>query len=131
MQTYKQKNNKNTYSNHWSTPKEIYDHYVIKGNYFDPCPLHGIDFDFKYVNKDVYINPPYSRDQIEKWIDWAIEQKKTYHKNVVLLLPARTDTKWFWKMFDHGCDVEFIKGRLKFGNATSGAPFPSVLVHLL
>ncbi|MGE5634423.1 MAG: hypothetical protein ACM3VV_04275, partial [Deltaproteobacteria bacterium] len=55
---------------------------------------------------------------------------------VVMLLPARTDTKWFHqyiydstkhKFRDH-VDVLFLKGRLKFGNSKNSAPFPSMIV---
>lgn len=48
---------------------------------------------------------------------------------VVCLVPARTDTRWF---HDHvlaeGAEVRYVRGRLKFGNATTGAPFASLVV---
>jgi hypothetical protein len=55
---------------------------------------------------------------------------------VVALVPARTDTRWFHEyVWDSETDmpkryvsVRFVKGRLKFGGATSGAPFPSMVV---
>jgi len=51
----------------------------------------------------------------------------------VALLPSRTDTKWFHRhvypvLRSRPDDVEFLEGRLKFGGAKAGAPFPSVLV---
>ena len=47
-----------------------------------------------------------------------------------MLIPARTDTKWFHEYIYNkaGVEIRFIKGRLKFGNSKSGAPFPSMLV---
>jgi hypothetical protein len=48
---------------------------------------------------------------------------------VILLLPARTDTKWFHN-YCIGHEIEFLKGRLKFGNATNSAPFPSMIVKM-
>jgi hypothetical protein len=49
---------------------------------------------------------------------------------VILLLPARTDTKWFHNYcIEH--EIEFLKGRLKFGNAINSAPFPSMIVKML
>ncbi len=55
---------------------------------------------------------------------------------MVMLLPARTDTKAFhdyiWDNEAHRpyCDVEvrFLKGRIKFVGAKHGAPFPSMVV---
>lgn len=45
---------------------------------------------------------------------------------VVTLVPSRTDTKWFQTMWKANIIV-FIKGRLKFGNSKSCAPFPSAI----
>ena len=60
-----------------------------------------------------WCNPPYGRE-IGKWVRKAAESKAL----VVMLLPARTDTAWF----------QFIRGRLKFGDGNSPAPFPSMIV---
>jgi len=47
---------------------------------------------------------------------------------VVCLLPARTDTRWWQDNVPGASFVVFIRGRLRFGNATNSAPFPSALV---
>ena len=47
---------------------------------------------------------------------------------VVMLIPARTDTKAFHKYIYNKAEVRFIKGRLKFGGSKDAAPFPSMLV---
>lgn len=134
MRKYLQKHNKIKYSNHWSTPREIYDYWVKEMQYLDPCPLYGDkkdkQFMFEYVENDIFLNPPYERGVIEKWIDWAIENHKRSNNHTIILIPSRTDTKYFHKLLECGCDLEFIKGRLKFGGVKTGAPFPSVLVHL-
>jgi len=43
---------------------------------------------------------------------------------------SQTDTKWFHKNIYNKCgvEIEFIKGRLKFGDAKNSAPFPSRVV---
>jgi len=128
MKSYLQKHDKVSYSDHWFTPKEIYDLYINQKGYHDPCPLGASDFDFGYIDKPLFINPPYSNISI--WIDWAITNHILSGKHVVLLIPSRTDTRYFHKLLEYGCDLEFIKGRLKFGDAKNGAPFPSVLVHI-
>lgn len=115
-------------TDHWSTPKSIYNYYVNYLGYFDPCPLHsefnGLDIEWKANN---FVNPPYSC--VSKWIDKAIEESKK-GRNSILLIPSRTDTKWFKKLCDYGCKVCFICGRLKFGNSNNVAPFGSCFVVL-
>ena len=44
-----------------------------------------------------------------------------------MLLPARTDTKWWWEYVQGKATLFFIKGRVKFGDHNVEAPFPSVL----
>lgn len=47
---------------------------------------------------------------------------------VVMLLPARTDTRWFHEYIYGKAEIRFIRGRLKFGGADNAAPFPSMVV---
>ena len=72
----------------------------------------------------VWCNPPYGRG-IKDWVLKASQ----HHDLVVMLLPARTDTRWFHEIVLPNADIEFIKGRLKFGNSKAGAPFPSMIVR--
>lgn len=114
-------------SNDWATPKEIYDHYIGELNYFDPCPLfssfNGLIIEWKQYN---FVNPPY--DNILAFVLKAIEETKKGHISV-FLVPSRTDTKWFHLLLNNcDCDIMFIKGRLKFGESKSCAPFPSILI---
>lgn len=44
------------------------------------------------------------------------------------LLPNRTDTKWYKEFVEpFASEIRLIAGRVKFGNAQSGAPFPSMI----
>jgi len=72
-----------------------------------------------------WMNPPYGRG-IGEWIYKAyVESAPT----VVCLLPARTDTKWFRDIcLPYASEIQFLRGRVKFEGATSGAPFPSMIV---
>ena len=72
------------------------------------------------------MNPPYGRE-IGKWIKKAYESSLN-GATVVCLLPSRTDTKWFHDYIYNKAEIEFIKGRLKFGNSKNSAPFPSMIV---
>ena len=74
----------------------------------------------------VFCNPPYGRG-IADWVSRASQHPDL----VVLLLPARTDTRWFHDLVlsNPDAEVEFIKGRLKYGDGKSPAPFPSMIVR--
>jgi hypothetical protein len=73
----------------------------------------------------VWLNPPYGRT-IKDWVAKAeAESKKGC--TVVLLVPSRTDTSW-WHEHCIAYEIEFIRGRLKFGNQPNSAPFPSAVV---
>ena len=50
------------------------------------------------------------------------------HTLVVMLIPARTDTRWFHDYIYQKHEVRFIRGRLKFGDSKNPAPFPSMVV---
>ncbi|WP_448973407.1 hypothetical protein [Oribacterium sp.] len=47
---------------------------------------------------------------------------------VVMLIPARTDTRYFHDYIYGKAEIRFVKGRLKFGDGKSPAPFPSMVV---
>ena len=77
----------------------------------------------------VWCNPPYGRN-IGKWVEKAYKTAKDKKALVVMLLPARTDTKWFHDFcyLNRYATVRFVRGRLKFGGARNSAPFPSMVV---
>ena len=74
------------------------------------------------------MNPPYGRE-IAAWMHKAKEAADN-GATVVCLVPSRTDTKWWHDtaMTVYPSGIRFIKGRLKFGDGTKPAPFPSAVV---
>lgn len=72
-----------------------------------------------------WMNPPYGRE-IGRWVEKAYRESLK-GATVVCLLPARTDTAWWHDYVIPHAKVTFVRGRLKFGDATSGAPFPSAV----
>ena len=72
----------------------------------------------------VWCNPPYGRG-IKDWVLKASQ----HHDLVVMLLPARTDTRWFHDLVLPNATVTFVRGRIKFGTSNAGAPFPSMVVE--
>lgn len=110
----------------YSTPKEVYASLNDEFNFdFDPCPLggsNGLQSPWGSVN---FVNPPYS--DMSNWARKAHEEWKL-GKTVVMLIPSRTDTRYWHDYIMKATEIRFIKGRLKFGNAKNNAPFPSCIV---
>ena len=75
----------------------------------------------------VFCNPPYGR-AIAAWVRKCYEESRKPNTTVVMLIPARTDTSYFHDYIYHKAELRFIRGRLKFGGSTQGAPFPSMVV---
>lgn len=74
----------------------------------------------------VFCNPPYS--EISRWVEKAYREGCKDNTIVVLLIPARTETRYFHNFILHRSEIRFLNGRLKFGDAKYNAPFPSMVV---
>lgn len=61
-------------------------------------------------------------------VEKAFYETKQENTLVVLLIPSRTDTRYFHDFIYQRAEIRFIKGRLKFGDSTTSAPFPSMAV---
>lgn len=74
----------------------------------------------------VWLNCPYGKE-MGRWMEKAKRSTVDNSATVVCLVPARTDTNWW---FDHARfgEVRFLKGRLRFKGAPTSAPFPSALI---
>lgn len=126
----------------WETPKELFGS-LQKEFIFDldvcALPYNSKCLAFYDPNDDGlkqwwgvknfwWCNPPFGRS-VGRWV----ERGYFFHTlgfRGVMLLPARTDTKWFHDYIykKDNIEIRFIKGRLKFGNAKYNAPFPCMLV---
>jgi len=80
-----------------------------------------------WANEIVFVNPPYSENA--KWLEKSYNEAKNNMACVIVLIPARTDTRYFHDYIIKANSLTFIKGRLKFGNAKNAAPFPSMIVE--
>ena len=101
---------------------------------------NGLENDW---NGKCWINPPFGycyhkgkrTHNIGLWIKEAWERTQTDKDPdvtlVVMLIPARTDTKSFHHYIykQKNVDIEFLEGRIKFGIGNNPAPFPSMLVY--
>jgi site-specific DNA-methyltransferase (adenine-specific) len=122
----------------WATPQSFFDE-LNREFYFtlDPCSTHeNAKCERHYTKEDdglsqnwggekVFCNPPYGRE-LPKWVKKCYEESR--HADVVMLIPARTDTRWFHDYIYGKAEIRFVKGRLKFGNSKQSAPFPSMVV---
>ncbi len=124
-------------SDRWETPQKLFDELNQKYNFeIDVCALPENAKCENYFSPEVdglkqewsgacWMNPPYGRE-IGKWMKKALESSRN-GATVVCLVPARTDTAW-WHDYAMKGEIEFIRGRLKFGNSKNSAPFPSAIV---
>jgi len=55
----------------------------------------------------VFCNPPFS--ELKKWVNRFI-----LHGNGVLLVPARVEVSWFWKLWNHADGIFFTKGPVQY-----------------
>ena len=124
----------------WATPQDFFDTLNDEFHFdLDPCATHDnakcpIYFTAEedglkqnWQGYTVFCNPPYGR-AIAAWVKKCYEESRKPDTKVVMLIPARTDTSYFHDYIYHKAELRFIRGRLKFGNAEQGAPFPSMVV---
>lgn len=124
----------------WSTPQDFYDNLNREFNFtLDPCADDTNHKCEKYFTKQengliqswnghiVFCNPPYGR-QIGGWVKKCHDEAQQKNTVCVMLIPARTDTRWFHEFIYGQAEIRFIKGRLKFGDGKNPAPFPSMVV---
>jgi site-specific DNA-methyltransferase (adenine-specific) len=132
----------------WRTPPEVLDLVrQLAPIALDPCGCNGdvvgaavswrLQRDGDSLAKDwsldplpmsaglIYCNPPYGR-KIGPFIEKCRETWEVGGRQVVALVPARTDAKWFQDA--HPTTVTLFRGRLRFVGAPSSAPFPSALL---
>ena len=114
----------------WATPEDTYEALDAEFHFtLDPCPMDDAERIMEqdglarsWAGERIFCNPPYGRG-IWRWLAKAREADVA-----VFLLPARTDTAWWHDYAMKGDEIRFLRGRLKFGGAVTGAPFPSVVL---
>ena len=122
------------------TPQELFDKLDSVYHFnLDPCSTHENAKCERHFTKvedglkqpwggyTVWCNPPYGKEIIQ-WVKKGYTEGHKPGTTVVMLLPARTDTKWFHE-YCTDAKITFIRGRIKFGGSKNNAPFPSILVE--
>lgn len=114
------------------TPDRVYE--LIENNWgykknemFDPCPVNftqsGLNIDWKEVN---FVNPPYTL--LKEFVAKAVFE--SFRNTTIMLLPVKTDQKWFHDLKHWWKDIVWIRGRLKFKNNKWSATQPHFLVYI-
>lgn len=132
----------------WRTPTKVL-HLVrqVAGDRiaYDPCtdpgnptgaalfvcpPDDGLSRDWRFGGM-TFVNPPYSTAKM--WLEKAATEAWTDRDSCIVLIPARTDTKWWHAFAIKARSICFWRGRLRFtvpeGGKDNSATFPSALLY--
>lgn len=130
---------------YWETPQKLFDSLNEEFNFTIDVAANETNHKLpRYFTKETdalaqdwggeiaFCNPPYGRN-ILLWVKKCKEEAEKPNTLVVMLIPARTDTRWFHEYIWNKANVEirFLRGRLKFelqGETLDSAPFPSMIV---
>lgn len=121
----------------WETPQDLFDELHREFRFqLDVCANSATAKCKRFFTKQhdglaqewtgvCWMNPPYG-STIDKWVEKARTSAEA-GAVVVALVPARTDTEWWWNNCLHA-EIRFLKGRLRFGGSGWNAPFPTAIV---
>lgn len=124
----------------WETPQDFFDRLDDEFHFgLDPCATLENAKCKKFFTKEnsglsqgwggygaVFVNPPYGRE-IGLWVQRAYDQSRV-GAVVVMLIPVRTDTRWWHDYVMQAQEIRLVRGRLRFGDGKGSAPFPSAVV---
>jgi site-specific DNA-methyltransferase (adenine-specific) len=123
----------------WATPQDFYDRLHAEFDFeLDPCSNDENHKCWKYFTEAddglaqdwskyrTFMNPPYGKPMPD-WIKKAYEESQK-GTTVVALIPARTDTRYWHDYVMKASEIRLVKGRLKFGDGSNSAPFPSAVI---
>ena len=126
-------------TNEWETPQWFFDELNEEFNFtLDPCSNGNHKCEKFYTIKEdglkqdwskdiVFMNPPYG-GHTGDWIKKALEESQKGAVVVCLIVSSTDRSYWHDYIFPFAQQVRFIRGRLKFGEADSTAPFASAIV---
>lgn len=127
-------------TNEWATPRKLFE-YLDSLYHFtlDPCATdenHKCDKYYtlkddglskSWDNEVVFMNPPYGGHTK----DWLVKAKESAERGatVVCLIVSSTDRSyWHDIIYKDASEILFLRGRVKFGDSKTTAPFASAIV---
>lgn len=124
----------------WETPDHIFEPLMEEFQFsLDPCcQLHTAKCKKFYTpyenglsqsweNEVVFCNPPYSRGNIDLWMEKCYKESLNDRAYVIALIPVSTSARWFHEWVLGKAELRFYKGRIRFKGAPFTAPFSSML----
>ena len=120
----------------WQTPKDLFDKLDLEFAFdFDVCADKSnyqtfvyfdekidaltISWNYKTEPAVVWMNPPYSRGNIDKFCKKAYDESQK-GCTVVGLLPGDCSTKWFHEYVMRADEIRFLKRRVRFVDPDTG-----------
>ena len=129
-------------SNEWATPKKLFEYLDSQFKFtLDPCSTHeNAKCNKHYTIEDdgltkswkddaVFINPPYG-GMTRAWIEKSIQEVRLGGALViVMLIVSSTDRSYWHDLIDKEAnEIWFLRGRIKFNEVKSTAPFASAII---
>jgi len=124
----------------WPTPRSLFEKLDKEHKFnLDPCAQSHNALCPKYFTPEddgliqdwqghnAFVNPPYGR-AVGHWVKKCYEETRKDNTTAVLLIPSRTDTRYWHDYVMKANEIHFIKGRVKFGGGAYAAPFPSAVI---
>jgi len=127
-------------SNEWSTPWDFFNELNKEFEFtLDPCCTHenakckkyytlkedGLKQDWS--NEVVFMNPPYGGNT-RIWMEKAYNESLKGAIIVCLIVSSTDRSYWHDFIFPKAAQIRWVRGRIKFGNSKSTAPFASAIV---
>lgn len=122
----------------WETPPELFDALDDEfGFTLDAAATYdnakciryltdALDVRWRGHGGAIWCNPPCSVG-LGAWVRKGLAESQQ-GETVVMLIPSRTDTRWFHDCILDRAEVRFLRGRIRFVGAPFTAPFPSMVV---
>lgn len=127
-------------SNEWVTPQWLFDKLNREfGFTLDPCAtpqnakcarFYTKDNDglgHSWANEVVFVNPPYGGNT-DRWLRKAWQESLNNAVVVCLLVSSTDRSYWHDYIFPYASQIRWIRGRLRFSDASSTAPFASAII---
>ncbi len=127
-------------SNEWATPISLFN--MLNKEFIfslDPCSTHeNAKCEKHYTIEDdglskswagqcVFVNPPYG-GHTKEWLKKAVDSARDGATVVCLIVSSTDRSYWHEIIYPFAQEIRFMRGRVKFGDSKSTAPFASAIV---
>lgn len=125
----------------WETPWELFRPLDSYFNFdLDPCAseknakceryitkkMDGLVQPWHKIGKCAFVNPPYTRGAVARWLD-KVWHEANHGVTSTVLLPTDPSTDWWWDYVTCATELWLLKGRVKFVGASGSPNFSSAL----